>query len=161
MDNNVDNIARIEAAIFTVKRLMFQHNNAAMRRGHHILPAPLLLLLKVLVEHDKQNAEPITTSELAKELHISLSMTTQMINTLEDKNVVRRIKNAADRRITHVVLSRKGRAILQRMRRHGHHHGFDVLNDLLDFLGPKDSTELARLIERIGDFFQQESESKP
>jgi DNA-binding MarR family transcriptional regulator len=80
-------------------------------------------------------------------------MITQMINELEEKDIVRRTRSDDDRRVTYISLSRRGRGMLHRLQRHG--RPFGVLNELLDYLGPRDSAELARLSERISQFLNE------
>jgi DNA-binding MarR family transcriptional regulator len=149
-DYNDQIAARIEAVMITMHRASFRDGLA---HGQSLRPT-MFLMLNILAKHfSDPKAEPITASELAKRMHISPAATTQILDILECKKLVGRVKSETDRRVTFIVPTRKGRSILKncgRINSRDRHAG--MMKELLEYLGDKDSAELARLMERISEF---------
>jgi DNA-binding MarR family transcriptional regulator len=87
-------------------------------------------------------------SQLVTQMDISLPALSQSLDVLETKGMIERVKDAKDKRVTNVLLTRKSRMIMRHHRRHPSLY----FNELFDYLGHKDSAELVRLMERVGEF---------
>jgi DNA-binding MarR family transcriptional regulator len=153
MNDQTENITRIEAVMLMIRNV----SQRDLARCGHDLPMVTILLLRTLMEHHRETSEPMTSSELATRMHVSSSAVTQTLNILESKRIIERVKSEHDRRVTFVVLTRKGRARLKHVSRHG---GSEMLAEMLNFLGPDDSAELVRIVERIGPMFRTNSEDR-
>lgn len=91
------------------------------------------------------HAEPegLRNSQLADKLHIAARSTTEVVDQLEEKQLIIRTPDPADRRATLITLSASGKAQiseLSRLRREG-------MDSYFDKLSPKDRKELTRLLE--------------
>jgi DNA-binding MarR family transcriptional regulator len=108
-------------------------------------------LMRAIAKHYRATSTPITVSELAEHLGISPSAASQSISALEKFGVIRRKTSATDSRVTHILLTRKGKFFSAKFNHRSHHQ--QILVDLIDHLGPDDAQELIRLLGRIDDFF--------
>jgi len=87
----------------------------------------------------------MTMSEIAKALHLSLSSVTAIIDKLEDKKSVRRVRSDRDRRIVRVGLTGQGKKF---------HDLFEKAHlkltlDILGTLSREEQAELLRLFRKI------------
>jgi DNA-binding MarR family transcriptional regulator len=90
--------------------------------------------------------EDITLSEIASELGIKPSAVTAMIDRLERRGYVTRLRAVAeDRRVVRVYLTDAGRAILSRceLKRR------EIVNDLLSALEPEEIDQLISILEKV------------
>jgi DNA-binding MarR family transcriptional regulator len=157
-NNNAEYSARIESVLFAMKRMAFQKRTQKGEPG--LFPPSIFMMLSILGKHYKNNRTPITASELAEQMNVSISAVTQILNTLENKGAISRVKSQSDRRVTNILLTRRGCFIVKHINRRLRRQDTSVLSELLGYLGPADSAELTRLIERIGDFLQQQNSKK-
>ena len=152
-DYNDQIATRIEAVMMTMR------NASSRNRPRHKqqLRPTMFLIMNILAEHfTDANAAPITVSELAKQTHVSPAATTQTLDILERKKMIERVKSKADRRVTFVVLTRKGRSMLRNYSRlNSHNRRSNMMKELLEYLGDEDSAELARLMEKISEFINE------
>ncbi|HOV70178.1 MAG TPA: MarR family transcriptional regulator [Clostridia bacterium] len=109
-------------------------------------PSEIHLLIKIY-KHGANTG--IMTSQLSKLLNVSPPSVTPIINVLEKKKYVERLRSDDDRRIVYVRVTTKGvnfiKDIDKRFRQ--------TLVGLVDYLGPRDSLELARLLSRAVEYF--------
>ncbi|MDR0955841.1 MAG: MarR family transcriptional regulator [Candidatus Nomurabacteria bacterium] len=147
--DNSDDAAKIRRSLHNMRRLMFQRKLAGggAKTDNH-LPAPAYILLSVIAER-AHNRQKTTVGDLAAELHVSKSAVAQLLNILEDRAIIERVKSADDRRITYVAISRRGQKFQKDSERGG-----DNLDDLLEFLGEDDAGDLVRLVGRIDQWLQ-------
>ena len=94
------------------------------------------------------NGQPVTTSEVANTLGITLPAVTHKINALEAENLIKRVTDETDRRIVYISLSAKGKKQVEKLEK----EFIDKLGFLTDFLGEKDTRDLIRLVKKIADF---------
>jgi Transcriptional regulators len=153
--NNKEYIPKIEALVFKSRRLAYRRFMPDIDSG---ISASTFQLARKLIEHYKNSNDPLTTSEIANRMHMSLSATTQMINPLVEKGFLSRQKSRTDRRVTYITLTLKGRVVVGRIAKHGNRD--NILNELFDFLGPDDSREMIRIVERIDEFLDKSLERK-
>lgn len=93
------------------------------------------LLSRALIEI--YNAQDITPSILNKRLSITVPNTSRCLQQLSDLGYIVKVKDKADRRITHIKLTEKGLALVGK--------SIDVMNDIL--LGKLSVLELDELVK--------------
>lgn len=96
--------------------------------------------------------EPARMSEIARLLGVTLATLTVACDKLEAKDLVRRARSRTDRRVVHVTLTPRGRAVYE------YHHSFHerMISSILDTLSPEQSAVLAQSLEKLQDFFNRE-----
>ncbi len=107
-------------------------------RGHFSVTLPQFDVLSEL----ERAGEPLTMSQLSRELMVSNGNVTGVIDRLEKNGLVVRNRAAHDRRIQYIDLTPQGRKDFDKMARH--HARW--LEDLFAGLSLKDMTELQTLL---------------
>jgi DNA-binding MarR family transcriptional regulator len=103
MINSDHNLLKVEAAMNAL-RLAMVGARERMGEGLQITRTQLEILMLL-------SAEPQTTGELAQRLFLTQSAVTQTLDTLVRRNLVERLADENDRRITRLQLSPSGRNI--------------------------------------------------
>lgn len=89
-------------------------------------------------------------SEISRFLGITPPTVTQLINSLEAKQMVVRQADASDRRVVRIKLTERGKIITRRARDH-----MDAsLNKLVEYLGEDESNQLADLLLKVHRFIE-------
>ena len=96
--------------------------------------------------------EPARMSEIARLLGVTLATLTVACDKLEAKDLVRRARSRTDRRVVHVTLTPRGRAVYEYQR--SFHER--MISSILDTLSPEQSAVLAQSLEKLQDFFNRE-----
>ncbi|AYW48377.1 MarR family transcriptional regulator [Tetragenococcus osmophilus] len=91
-----------------------------------------------------------TTSEVAKELSITVGTLTIAINRLVKKGYVERLRSEDDRRVVKLGLSKKGRLIF---RVHQRFH-MEMVKSILQGMSDEESVALQMALENLHDFLQ-------
>ncbi len=86
-----------------------------------------------------------TAIELARETCIDAGAITRMVDRLEDKGLIERVRSETDRRVVHLRLTPAGEAASARIP----HVLASVNNDFLDGFSERDWKQLRRLVERM------------
>ncbi|MCL2869292.1 MarR family transcriptional regulator [Candidatus Saccharibacteria bacterium] len=149
-----DYTTRLNTVLMSLRR-------SAMRESlnhHHAMSPAIMLLFKLIIDHYAENTAPITVSNLAEKMDISLSALSQSLDILEKKGMIERVKSPDDKRVTNVLLTRRGQTVSRHHHHHANHHQF--FNDLFDYLGDDDSAELVRLMEKIADFTKNRNQGE-
>jgi len=73
------------------------------------LTTPQLLVLRLVGD-----AKDVSLGRVARELSLSQATVTIIVDRLEDRGYVTRVRNSQDRRRVHLALSRQGRDVLER-----------------------------------------------
>ena len=94
-------------------------------------------------------------SDIAKNLSISYPMMTYIIDRLESKKLLKRIRNTKDRRIVRVVLTKKGEEILSRF--HTSHK--KRIKDFLETLNKSDRKKFIKSMNEMFDILDKYSNS--
>ena len=96
--------------------------------------------------------EPARMSEIAHLLGVTLATLTVACDKLEAKDLVRRARSRTDRRVVHVTLTPRVRAVYE------YHRSFHerMISSILDTLSPEQSAVLAQSLEKLQDFFNRE-----
>ncbi len=100
--------------------------------------------IRVLEAHDSGG---VRSKELADHLRIAPRSTTEVVDALEAKGLVRRSPDPGDRRATLVSLTDRGRALAEEVRR-----ARGVASErLLERLTQTDREDLARILRKLQD----------
>jgi DNA-binding MarR family transcriptional regulator len=111
----------------------------------HDLTAPQLVCLLTVVE-----SAPLTATELARRVHLSASTLVGILDRLEAKSLIRRVRGAADRRVVHVEATPRGQATASRAPSPLQ----DGLAAALGRLPRREQVTIAESLERIVDLME-------
>ncbi len=91
---------------------------------------------------------PVTISEIANKIKVTLAAVTHQINALEKRGLIRRMPNSGDRRIVRVSLTKSGRVQVVKLKKE-----FSKKTKILtEFLGEEDTKNLIRLFKKMSEF---------
>ncbi|MFT3666218.1 MarR family winged helix-turn-helix transcriptional regulator [Piscinibacter sp.] len=135
------------------------HYEVAEGVGHQLVNLVQLMRREVesrMVRHDLTDAQwkPLwllksgraaTAIELAREACTDAGAVTRMVDRLEDKGLIERVRSETDRRVVHLRLTPAGEAAAA----HIPHVLAAVNNDLLRGFSEREWKQLCRLIERM------------
>ena len=91
-----------------------------------------------------------TTSEVAKELSITVGTLTTAINKLVKKGYVERIRSEDDRRVVKLGLTKKGK-LLYRVHQHFHR---EMVKNILDSMATEEQHALLAALKNLHDFLR-------
>ncbi|MEY8446001.1 fatty acid biosynthesis transcriptional regulator FabT [Enterococcus ratti] len=91
-----------------------------------------------------------TTSEVAKELSITVGTLTTAINKLVKKGYVERIRSEDDRRVVKLGLTKKGK-LLYRVHQHFHR---EMVKNILDGMAIEEQHVLLAALKNLHDFLR-------
>ncbi len=91
-----------------------------------------------------------TTSEVAKELSITVGTLTTAINKLVRKGYVERIRSEDDRRVVKLGLTKKGK-LLYRVHQHFHR---EMVKNILDSMATNEQQALLAALKNLHDFLR-------
>lgn len=91
-----------------------------------------------------------TTSEVAKELSITVGTLTIAINRLVKKEYVERIRSEDDRRVVKLALTKKGK-LLYRVHQHFHR---EMVKGVLSQMSTDEEQALLKALKNLHDFLQ-------
>lgn len=92
-----------------------------------------------------------TSSEVAKELSITVGTLTVAINNLVKKGYVERIRSEDDRRVVKLGLTKKGKLLF---RVHQHFHR-EMVKNILNGMGQEEETALLKALKNLHDFLRE------
>ena len=92
--------------------------------------------------------KPCKMSEIAKNANLSLGGMTQLIDQLEKKKYVKRVRSTQDRRVVFIELASKGHKVVKANEQHVKHVGLNIMQKF-------NAKEQARFLE----FFQRMAQS--
>ncbi len=127
--------------------------------GHQLVSLVQMMRREVelrMTQHDMTDAQwrPLwllksgkasTAIELAREACIDAGAVTRMVDRLEDKGLIERVRSETDRRVVHLRLTPAGEAAAARIP----HVLASVNNDFLQGFSERDWKQLRRLVERM------------
>ncbi len=117
---------------------LFDHKHS------HLRGAEKQVLFKVGSIND---GRPVSPSELAAKLNVSLSAITHQINALEKQKLIRRLAGESDRRVVEIALTNLGKAELKKLKT----EFSKKIKILSNYLGEKDTKDLIRVIRKISE----------
>ena len=100
-----------------------------------------------LLTHLKRRSDPVLPSELSETMSVSTARITRLLNTLEDRGLIRRSIDLTDRRKIIVRLTEAGEAYLDAVYAHTHKRASAVI----EALGAEDIEAFIRIAEKIVD----------
>jgi DNA-binding MarR family transcriptional regulator len=141
-------VEELENALNLIRRTKIHSNNIS---GLKNAEGFFLLLLSSL-----NNGEPVTPSEAAEKLGVTMAAITHHINSLEKQEFITRTLSDEDRRVWFIGLTAKGKGKIKIIKKEHRKR----LNDLVDYLGDKDSQKMIHLLKKISEFFKEQSVGK-
>ncbi len=142
--NNENPVA--QKLFMALRQLRKAHVHQAVE-GHK--PSEMTLLI-CLAKKSRSAEEGLKVSEISRLLGITPPTVTQLINSLEAKDMVERQPDLSDRRVVRIRLTEQGRVITRKAREH-----MDAsLNKLVEYLGEEESTLLADLLLKVHGFIE-------
>lgn len=100
---------------------------------------PLSHIDTIIFVAEKNNP---TMTDIAKHLKITPPSTTAIIETLQKKNIVKRVTNPNDRRTIRVELTSKALILLKKL----HEKKFEIFKKMLSKLSAEDQKEFIRIM---------------
>jgi DNA-binding MarR family transcriptional regulator len=129
------------------------HSFAGLAQGE-------FMMMHVIDRYKKLNEdqeEPgVKISQLCSFMHMSKPGASQMLKSLENKELIERIMGKKDRRIIHVDLTEKGEALLEEAMQQSH----ATWNRIIEEFGEQDTKTLITLLNRIYDIMEKMNDSK-
>ena len=138
---NIQLTKRIFNAIEKMKK-----NKIHDRLTEDLRPSEEVFLLKIgFIKTDL-----IKVSDIVTTLCFAPSTVSTMLKSLEAKDYVTRCKNEDKKCEVFVKITPKGKALLEEIKK----SHFDMVSDLVDYLGEDDANHLIVLIEKISNYFE-------
>ncbi|MFS0780726.1 MarR family winged helix-turn-helix transcriptional regulator [Bacillus sp. 1P06AnD] len=113
-------------------------------------PSEMRLLISIF-EVNRHRGKDVKAAELSRILHISPSSVTQLLNKLEKDGLLMRQMSERDRRSMLVSLTDEGIKAADQ----GRQRIAAVFEELVGYLGEKDSRQLTELMNKVFAFFNQ------
>jgi DNA-binding MarR family transcriptional regulator len=126
---------------------LFDHNHSPLKG------AEKQVLFKVAKIN---NGQPVSPSEIAFKLSVSMSAITHQINSLEKQGLIGRLQENKDKRVVELILTPKGLREVKKLEK----EFSKKLKILTDYLGEKDTRDLIRVIKKISILSGNLSENK-
>ncbi|MBC8532194.1 MarR family winged helix-turn-helix transcriptional regulator [Gehongia tenuis] len=104
----------------------------------------------LLMLHAHGGEKGLKVSQLSRRLDVAPPTVTQMINSLERKGFLERSIDPEDRRAVLVKLTERGSEIMERGRR----ELMQRFHGLIQYMGPEDAKELARLLNKTAEYMR-------
>ncbi|MEI2396828.1 MarR family winged helix-turn-helix transcriptional regulator [Paenibacillus sp. FSL H8-0259] len=92
----------------------------------------------------------LKVSEISRFLGLTPPTVTQLINSLEAKQMVERQADASDRRVVRIKLTEQGKIITRKAKKHMD----TTLNKMVEYLGEEESDQLAELLLKVHAFMK-------
>lgn len=118
----------------------------SFKYGHSKLRGAEKHILMLIAEMKK--GQPVTTSEIANKIGVTLAAVTHQINALELEGLIERLQDESDRRLVFITLSAKGKDQLANLKK----EFSNKIKKLTDFLGEEDTLSLIHLVKKIAEY---------
>ncbi len=107
--NEITRETQMKEVIFSIRRLMQAGEMYTKELGRkYQVSAPQLYCLLALNDHG-----PLPPSHIARHILVKSSTVTGIVDRLEQKGLVQRVRNTRDRRVINIELTEKGRTLAQ------------------------------------------------
>ena len=115
------------------------------------------MILNQIVCLEKKHPKPrgVTVSDLAKKNDVSKSHVSQILKTLEQRDLITRKQDKNDRRTTRIFLSEKAVKHFKNARDHRH-----ITSQALEIMGKEKSETLIMLIDELSETITEISKSE-
>jgi len=140
MESNRDLAFELQNVMGHLKR------GRALKRGNSKLRGAEKHILFLI--HELNNGKPVTISEIANKICVTLAAVTHQINTMEKQGMIKRLSSNDDRRIVFIELTKKGHAQVTELKK----EFAKKTQMLVKFLGEKDTKDLIRLVKKLSEF---------
>lgn len=94
----------------------------------------------------------LTSGELKEKIQVGSGRISDILRSLEHKNMIMRVTDAEDNRKVRVYVTDMGREIALEKRNSVR----KKINGLIEFLGEKDTKELIRLMKKVEEYHEKE-----
>lgn len=124
---------------------------AQFKRGNHFVSPNSNHRLRGAERHvlflvyNLKNGDPVTVSEIADRMGVTLAAVTHSMNSLDDEGMIVRITNAEDRRVVLIKLTKKGVGEIKKFKK----ELSEKISALIETLGEEDSKNLIRIVKKI------------
>lgn len=108
-----------------------------------------LMLMREIAENSADMGHAVCMSDIQSNLFITKPAVSQMLNSLERKDYIRREINTSDRRRIVVTLTPKGFEIMRGMQEQADR----VIKEVISRFGEEDTKQLLGLLNRFADIF--------
>lgn len=98
----------------------------------------------------------VTTTELVSILGTSLSAASKLLRSIEKKGYIERTAHPKDRRVSYILLSEKGKAVLK----HQKEKRDKLMDSIIKKMGEKNMLELKRLMTQAYKIMKEEMEAR-
>jgi DNA-binding MarR family transcriptional regulator len=102
-------------------------------------------LLGMLVMRLEEDQKALSIGEISNVLQITPAGVTHLINPLEEKELIKRLKDPSDRRVVLIGITDKGISVAEELLAEVQ----EKLNGLINFLGEDDSRKLIDLMTKV------------
>lgn len=106
----------------------------------------------VLTYLDSEGGRPVKAGKIALEAGFSTARATSILNSLQKKELIYRFKDTSDSRITYVLLSEKGKAIVRKRKE----KAIDWIIFLSDNLGEKEVKRFFQTAAKISALMENQ-----
>nr|WP_237703295.1 winged helix DNA-binding protein [Paenibacillus larvae] len=141
----------------TVSRLMqaFVQFNRASWHSHSVEGSKRseMMLMFCLRRGVEPGSSGMMVSEISHILRVTSPTVTQLIKGLENKGLVERNMDKTDRRAVRVKLTEQGMEVTRKAREKFANN----FKELVDYLGEEDSEQLAVLLNKVFNFFDEKN----
>jgi len=141
----INRVDELENSLNLIKRNKIHFKNISGLKNSESF---FLLMLSSL-----NNGDPVTSSEAAEKLDVTMAAVTHHINSLESRGYIARTLSCDDRRVWFISTTAKGKEKIKIIKKNHR----EKLNKLVDYLGAEDSAKLTHLLEKISEFFKKQS----
>ncbi|MEH7097772.1 MarR family winged helix-turn-helix transcriptional regulator [Neobacillus vireti] len=104
-----------------------------------------------LLQRANENNSELKVSEISQKLRVTPPTVTQIINVLERDGFIERTIHPADRRSVKISLTKEGLQATEQARQ----KFANTFLGLIDYLGEAESVQLAELLFKVHDYFNQ------
>ena len=123
--------------LYTMTKNMYRHENQI--RAHSLAFQTLIDLNRLPLDRPS-----MTMSELAEDLKITKQQLTKLVNDLEEKQLVERLHDKANRRLVNISITAEGKELLERLKN-------DMLQTTLQSFSDLTDPEIQQLQKTLAD----------
>lgn len=151
LNENKETLAKeLSGAIFRLKRAGWDEESGFEIRASEFF------LLALLIRKTENGEIPVKASDLSTSMNITPGAVTHLINTLEEKGLIKREHDSKDRRVVTLVTTEKGLETSKFMRVKIN----EKMKGLVDLLGEEQTTEFLKTMETVNKYFMGDKKCK-
>ncbi|WP_010272889.1 MarR family winged helix-turn-helix transcriptional regulator [Paenibacillus senegalensis] len=108
-------------------------------------------VLLCIYREEKEGRPYMRVSQISRKLRVTAPTVTQLLNSLEDRELIERISDETDRRTVLVKLTSQGKAVIEASRR----EFYRLFSGLAEYLGEEESRQLAELLAKAYQYLSE------